>query len=49
MILATPVVGAVKILFNFFNEKYGLVEMIRSPKQDNSEKKTVKRIKLDKE
>ena len=49
MILATPVVGAVKILFNFFNEKYGLVEMIRSPKQDNSEKKIVKRIKLDKE
>ena len=33
MIIATPVIGAIKILFNFFNEKYDLIEMIKSPKQ----------------
>lgn len=33
MIIATPVIGAIKILFNFFNEKYNLIEMIKSPKQ----------------
>lgn len=39
MIIATPVIGAIKILFNFFNNKYGLVEMIKSPKQMVKEKK----------
>lgn len=39
MIIATPVIGAVKILFNFFNSKYGLIEMIKSPKQIVKEKK----------
>jgi predicted PurR-regulated permease PerM len=26
MILATPIIGAVKILFNFFNEKYKFMD-----------------------
>ena len=39
MIIATPVIGAIKILFNFFNNKYGLVEMIKAPKQKVKEKK----------
>ena len=38
MILATPVIGAIKILFNFFNNKYGLIEMIKAPKQKVKEK-----------
>lgn len=29
MILATPIIGAIKILFNFFNDKYGLIEKIK--------------------
>ena len=38
MIIATPVIGAIKILFNFFNAKYGIVEMIKAPKQKVKEK-----------
>ena len=38
MIIATPVIGAIKILFNFFNRKYDLIEMIKSPKQMTKEK-----------
>lgn len=38
MIIATPVIGAIKILFNFFNEKYGLIEMIRTPKEEKKKK-----------
>ncbi len=39
MIIATPVVGAIKILFNFYNEKYGLIERIKpiSEKSKNEE------------
>ena len=29
MILATPIIGAIKILFNFFNDKYHFVEKIK--------------------
>lgn len=29
MILATPIIGAFKILFNFFNDKYHFVELIK--------------------
>ena len=43
MILATPIIGAFKILFNFFNEKYHFVEMI---KPTNNEPKPKKREKL---
>ena len=35
MIFATPVIGAVKILFNFFNEKYHFINMIKSTKKDD--------------
>jgi len=34
MILATPIIGAIKILFNFFNEKYGFVEKIKPISDD---------------
>ena len=34
MILATPIIGAFKILFNFFNEKYHFIAMIKSPKKE---------------
>lgn len=30
MILATPIIGAIKILFNFFNDKYQFVDKIKS-------------------
>ncbi len=43
MIIATPVIGAIKILFNFFNAKYGLVDMI---KPSTSEKKKTSYFKL---
>ena len=29
MILATPIIGAIKILFNFFNDKYHFIERIK--------------------
>ncbi len=35
MILATPIVGAIKILFNFFNEKYGFIEKIKPVNDDD--------------
>jgi predicted PurR-regulated permease PerM len=38
MIIATPVIGAIKILFHFFNEKYGLIDMIKTPKEDKNKK-----------
>lgn len=34
MIIATPVIGAIKILFNFFNEKYHLVDLIKTPPKE---------------
>ncbi len=39
MIIATPVIGAIKILFNFFNEKYGIIDMIKTPKEEKKKKK----------
>ena len=39
MIIATPVIGAIKILFNFFNEKYHIIEMIKTPKEEKKKKK----------
>ena len=36
MILATPIVGAIKILFNFFNEKYGFIEKIKPANDDKN-------------
>ena len=38
MIIATPVIGAIKILFNFFNEKYGLLDLITTSKEEKKEK-----------
>lgn len=38
MIVATPVIGAIKILFNFFNEKYRLIDMIKTPKEEKKKK-----------
>ena len=38
MIIATPVIGAIKILFNFFNDKYHLVDLIKTPKQEKKKK-----------
>ena len=40
MIVATPVIGAIKILFNFFNDKYGLIDLIKTPKEVKKERKT---------
>ena len=34
MIIATPVIGAIKILFNFFNDKYHFVQMIKPVKKE---------------
>ena len=42
MIIATPVIGAIKILFNFFNEKYGLIDFIKTPKEEKKKKKWLK-------
>ena len=41
MIIATPVIGAIKILFNFFNDKYHIIELIKSPKEDKTKKNKV--------
>ena len=38
MIIATPAIGAIKILFNFFNDKYGLIDMIKTPKEEKKRK-----------
>ena len=46
MIIATPVIGAIKILFNFFNEKYGLIDLIKTPKAEKKEKKKTKLFSL---
>lgn len=37
MILAAPIVGALKILFNFFNNKYNLLDKIKPNKDDLNE------------
>ena len=39
MIIATPVIGAIKILFNFFNDKYKLIDRIKTTKPILKEKK----------
>ncbi len=41
MIVATPIIGAIKILFNFFNEKYEIIDKIKTPKTEL--KKVVKK------
>ena len=41
MIIATPVIGAIKILFNFFNEKYHFVDLIKAPKDDKKKKSII--------
>ncbi len=46
MIIATPAIGAIKILFNFFNEKYGLIDMITTPKEDKKKKEQKKKLNL---
>ena len=38
MIIATPVIGAIKILFNYFNTKYGLIDSLRNPKKMKKDK-----------
>ena len=30
MVLATPIISCIKIIFNFFNEKYEIVNMINN-------------------
>ncbi len=37
MILATPIIGAFKILFNFFNDKYHFIEKIKPVKKEVKE------------
>lgn len=37
MILATPIIGAFKILFNFFNDKYHFIERIKPSRRDSNE------------
>ncbi len=39
MIIATPVIGAFKILFNFFNEKYHFIQMIKPTNNEQNFKK----------
>ena len=39
MIIATPVIGAIKILFNFFNEKYHIIEFIKTPKEEKKKER----------
>ncbi len=39
MIIATPAIGAFKILFNFFNEKYHIVDLITTPKEKKEKPK----------
>lgn len=39
MIIATPAIGAIKILFNFFNDKYGIIDRIKTNKPIIKEKK----------
>ena len=41
MILATPIIGSVKILFNFFNEKYHFIELIKPQKKEVMKKKKI--------
>ena len=38
MILAAPIVGALKILFNFFDNKYNLLDRIKPKKNEENEK-----------
>ena len=47
MIIATPVMGAIKILFNFFNEKYHFIEMIKPVKKEEKKRESIFK-KLDK-
>ena len=42
MIIATPVIGAIKILFNFFNDKYHIIELIKTPKEEKKKKEKKK-------
>ena len=42
MIIATPVIGAIKILFNFFNDKYHIIELIKTPKEEKKAKEKKK-------
>jgi len=37
MIIAAPVIGSIKILFNFFDEKYNLLDRIKPKKSDVNE------------
>ena len=46
MIIATPVIGAIKILFNFFNDKYHIIEFIKTPKSETKQKKDNKKFNL---
>ena len=39
MIIATPAIGAIKILFNFFNDKYHFIARIRPTKVEKPKKK----------
>lgn len=41
MILATPIIGAIKILFNFFNEKYHFIEMIKPVNKEPVKKESL--------
>lgn len=39
MILATPIIGAVKIIFNYFNNKYNFIEQLKTKKDKILEEK----------
>ena len=43
MIIATPAIGAIKILFNFFNAKYHIVDLIITPKEKKSKEVKTKK------
>ncbi len=45
MILATPIIGAIKILFNFFNDKYHFIERIKPASDEKTNKKANNLIK----
>ncbi len=44
MIVATPIVGAIKILFNYYNEKYGFIERIKPTDKNSNNKTSIKLI-----
>ena len=44
MIVAIPAAGAIKILFNFFNDKYHFIEMIKPTKKENKKENILQEL-----